>query len=76
MVPVSQLNGKETSSFAIAPDLIDSSALQLRELCFDDEKVLPRQRFFDKFKVALKGCGLKAGLDKDFVEQRVRCYAR
>jgi sacsin len=76
MIPVSQLNGKETSGFAIAADLFDPSVLQLRELCFDDEEVIPKNSFFEKFRVALNGCGLKTAIDEGFVEQRVRCYAR
>ncbi|TVY90160.1 Sacsin [Lachnellula willkommii] len=75
MVPVARLDGKETCEFACARELIDPSVLQLRELCFHDEGILPKKKFFDKFKVALKGCGLKIAVDEDVVQHRINCYA-
>jgi sacsin len=74
-VPVSQLNGKETSKFALAADLIDPNIPELRSLCFEDEEIIPRDSFFRDFEVSLKGCGLKTAVDEAVVERRVRCYA-
>lgn len=76
MVPVAQLKGKETSTFALASQLLDPSVLELTGLCFDDEGVIPKESFFHKYKFALRGCGLKTVVDEDVVLQRVRCYAR
>lgn len=75
MIPVAKLDRKETCEFACARELIDPSVLQLTELCFRDEGILPKKKFFDKFKVALKGCGLKTAVDKDVVQHRINCYA-
>ena len=75
MVPVTQLNGKETSRFALAAELIDPSVPELKELCFDDEEIFPKKSFFRDFSIALKGCGLKSAVDETVVEHRVRCYA-
>jgi sacsin len=75
MVPVAQLNGKETSKFALAADLIDPSVPELKELCFDDEAIAPKKSFYRDFGVALKGCGLKTAVDEAVVGHRVRCYA-
>ena len=75
MVPVTQLNGKETSRFALAAELIDPSVPELEGLCFDDEEIFPKKSFFRDFSVALKGCGLKSTVDEAVVEHRVRCYA-
>lgn len=75
IVPVSQLNGKETSKFTFASELIDPSVPELKDLCFDDEEVLPKRSFLRKFNAALKGCGLKTALDESVVDHRLRCYA-
>ena len=75
IVPVAKLDGKETSDFACARELIDPSVLELTELCFRDEAIVPKKEFFDKFRVALKGCGLKIAVDKDVVQHRINCYA-
>jgi sacsin len=74
MVPVSQLNGKKTSRFALAAELIDPSVPELKGLCFDDEEIYPKERFFRNFNVALKGCGLKTAVDEAVVEHRILCY--
>ncbi|TVY36879.1 Sacsin [Lachnellula occidentalis] len=75
MVPVAKLDGKGTWEFACARELIDPSVLELTQLCFHDEGILPKKKFFDNFKVALKGCGLKIAVDKDVVQNRISCYA-
>ncbi|TVY34994.1 Sacsin [Lachnellula subtilissima] len=75
IVPVAKLDGNETSDFACARELIDPSLLELTELCFYDEAIVPKKKFFDQFKVALKGCGLKIAVDKDVVQHRINCYA-
>jgi sacsin len=74
-VPVTQLNGKETSKFALAAELIDPTIPELKSLCFEDEEIIPKDSFFRDFEVALKGCGLKTAVDETMVERRVRCYA-
>ncbi|RDL30678.1 Uncharacterized protein BP5553_10023 [Venustampulla echinocandica] len=75
VVPVMQLDGTETSRFALAAELIDPSVSELKALCFDNEEILPKERFFRDFSVALKGCGLKMMVDEAVVEHRIRCYA-
>ena len=55
MIPAARLNGKETSNFAFAAELIDPSVPELKDLCFDDEEMLPKESFFGKFNVALRG---------------------
>jgi sacsin len=74
-VPVTQLNGKESSKFALASDLIDPTVPELKRLCFDDEEITPKGIFFRDFDVALRGCGLKTVVDEAVVERRVRRYA-
>lgn len=76
IVPVTRLDGKDTSKFAEASELIDPDVSVLKALCFDDEEVLPKRDFFAKFKFALSECGLKKEVDEILVEQRVRCYAK
>ncbi|KAL5316261.1 hypothetical protein ACEPPN_015306 [Leptodophora sp. 'Broadleaf-Isolate-01'] len=75
MVPVSRLDGVETSKFALAADLIDPSVAELKELCFNDEEVLPKASFLRRFNAALKDCGLKTVVDESVIEHRIRCYA-
>jgi sacsin len=75
MIPVSQLNGKQTPRFARAAELIDPSVPELEGLCFDDEEIRPKASFLRKFNAALKGCGLKTAVDESVVEHRIRCYA-
>jgi sacsin len=75
IIPVAQLNGKETSKFALAEELIDPSVPELRELCFDDEEIIPKAKFLRDFNFALKGCGLKTAVDEAVVEHRIRHYA-
>ena len=75
MIPVSQLNGTKTSSFANADSLIDPSVSELRSLCFDDEEIIPESDIFSDFSAALIGCGLKTAVDGDVVVHRIRCYA-
>lgn len=75
MVPVAQLNGKSTSKFAIAADLIDPSIPELKGLCFFDEEIIPKEDFILNYNAALKGSGLKTVVDEGVVENRIRCYA-
>lgn len=75
IVPVAQLNGKNTSKFALAADLIDPSIPELKGLYFVDEEIIPKESFLLKFNAAMKGCGLKMTVDEDVVENRIRCYA-
>jgi sacsin len=75
LVPVAKLNGKETSTFASATELIDPSKRTLRDLCFENEEVLPKESFFSRFSMALKEIGLKTIVDEDLIESRVRCYS-
>lgn len=76
IVPVARLDGKETSKFAGASELIDPNVPALKALCFDDEEVIPKRNFFLQFKIALRECGLKKEVDENLVEERVRCYAK
>ena len=75
MVPVSQLNGEETTRFALAEELIDPTVPELKGLCFDDEEIVPKQNFLRKFNAALKGCGLKTAVDEPVANHRICCYA-
>jgi sacsin len=75
MIPISRLDGKDTSKFALATDLIDPSVTELKGLCFDDEEIIPKASFLRRFNAALKGCGLKTTVDESVVEHRIRCYA-
>lgn len=74
MVPVSRLDGVETSKLALAADLIDPSVAELKKLCFNDEEVLPKASFLPRFNAALKDCGLKTVVDESVIEHRIRCY--
>ncbi len=74
-VPVAQLDGKNTSQFAVAENLIDPENLELKGLYFGEECVAPKQRFLREFNAALKACGLKTGVDESVIEQRVRYYS-
>jgi sacsin len=75
MIPASQLNGLKTSKFTRAASLIDPSVSELRDLCFDDEGIVPEITFLGNFKTALIGCGLKTAVDEEVVYNRIRCYA-
>jgi sacsin len=75
MVPVVRIDGRPTSKFAIAAELIDPSVPDLKTLFFDDEEALPTKDFFGQFGMALKGCGLKTAVDEDLVNRRIHCYA-
>jgi sacsin len=75
MVPVAKLDGEDTSKFACAGELIDPSVSELTELCFQGEEIVPKKKFWAKFKVALKGCGLKTAVDEAVVQHRIHCYA-
>lgn len=75
IVPVSQMTGKEMPIFSTPKDLIDPTILELKELCFDDECLIPQDSFFFKHGPALRGCGLKSALDEDVVGNRIRSYA-
>lgn len=75
IVPVMQLNGKDTDTFACVSELIDPTASELKDLCFDDEEILPSQEFWAKYEVALKGLGVKTHLDETVIGHRIICYA-
>ncbi|KAL2067567.1 hypothetical protein VTL71DRAFT_1992 [Oculimacula yallundae] len=75
IVPVMRLNGDATTGFACASELIDSDVKELTALCFEDEAIVPKERFSRDFNVALKGCGLKTMVDETVVRHRIKCYA-
>ena len=75
IVPVSTLGGQPCSKFSKASELIDPTARELTDLCFEDEQIVPKSSFFRDFHVALKGCGVKTTIDEDVIHHRVLCYA-
>ncbi|TVY68700.1 Sacsin [Lachnellula suecica] len=75
IVPVARFNGKDTSNFSRASQLIDPSVHELKELCFDGEEIVPKKSFLILYFYALKGCGLKTRVDETVVQHRIRCYS-
>lgn len=75
IVPVAKLNGEDAPKFACPGDLIDPDKSELTQLCFADEEIIPTKNLFPRFRVALRGCGLKISIDETVVQNRIRCYS-
>jgi sacsin len=74
VVPVARFDGRVTSNFLIAKDLIDRST-SLNELFFDDEEVIPENSFSSQFHMCLKDIGLKTTVDQSLASSRIHNYA-
>jgi len=76
MIPVKPFDGERIDKFSTAKDLIDPSAVNLRELYFADEEVCPADWVVEKYGSILITCGLRNALNNSIVVERVKCFAK
>jgi len=74
MIPLELAPGGQRRQYSWLRELVDPSST-FAKLYFEDEKVYPEHKFFQRHSPSLIKCGIKTGPAWDTPLHRVRCYA-